>query len=239
MPRNPDSSRFGKLYQIYFNKQNRKLTACALTPYMLEKSRVSAQQMNERNFHLFYRMLCDPVDIMQTDGVDGNAEMAQEILEESCTVPAGEDLAGKPTWWEEGGKKLVGLHPDLRAMCKLGRFEDYVYLNGGSKMLAVNYQRIYGDIPKDWVAVSDGTVETICPEGPRKYHDAENMSEMMVSLLGFFTEEQVHMILKTAAGVLHLGNVDILGDADECKGVDKTGTSLESLQNVAELWQVS
>ena len=39
MPRNPDSSRFGKLYKLYFNKQTQKLTGCDITPYMLEKSR--------------------------------------------------------------------------------------------------------------------------------------------------------------------------------------------------------
>ena len=39
MPRNPDSSRFGKLYKLFFNKQAQKLTGCNITPYMLEKSR--------------------------------------------------------------------------------------------------------------------------------------------------------------------------------------------------------
>merc|ERR1711966_454168 len=46
MPRNPDSSRFGKLYKIFFSKEGQEVTGCSITPYMLEKSRMSAQQMN-------------------------------------------------------------------------------------------------------------------------------------------------------------------------------------------------
>jgi len=60
MPRNPDSSRFGKLYEVYFDKSTKELTGCSISPYMLEKSRVTSQQMNERAFHVFYRMLVGP-----------------------------------------------------------------------------------------------------------------------------------------------------------------------------------
>jgi myosin heavy subunit len=57
MPRNPDSSRFGKLYKVFINPKDDKITGCSITPYMLEKSRVGQQQMCERNFHIFYRMI--------------------------------------------------------------------------------------------------------------------------------------------------------------------------------------
>lgn len=43
MPRNPDSSRFGKLFQIYFDRQQKFVKGCDITTYLLEKSRITAQ----------------------------------------------------------------------------------------------------------------------------------------------------------------------------------------------------
>ena len=99
-----------------------------------------------------------------------------------------------------------------------------------------DYERIYGDIPKDWVPKAG--VETICPGEPRKYEDAGNMTETMVALLGFFDEATVDTILKVTAGVLHLGNLDFTGDKDEFGGHVDSGTSAAGLKNCAELWGV-
>eukprot|EP00656_Telonema_subtile_P056929 TRINITY_DN9247_c0_g2_i6.p1 TRINITY_DN9247_c0_g2~~TRINITY_DN9247_c0_g2_i6.p1 ORF type:complete len:1008 (+),score=215.87 TRINITY_DN9247_c0_g2_i6:201-3224(+) len=57
MPRNDDSSRFGKLYKIYFNKRSQQVTGASVTPYLLEKNRVCMQASWERNFHVFYYLL--------------------------------------------------------------------------------------------------------------------------------------------------------------------------------------
>lgn len=57
MPRNDDSSRFGKLYQIFYHQGEQIIKGAMITPYLLEKSRVSMQASWERNFHIFYRMV--------------------------------------------------------------------------------------------------------------------------------------------------------------------------------------
>jgi len=57
MPRNDDSSRFGKLYKIFYDDESHTVTGAKVEPYLLEKSRVSEQLSWERNFHIFYRMI--------------------------------------------------------------------------------------------------------------------------------------------------------------------------------------
>ena len=105
--------------------------------------------MNERNFHIFYRMLAPPKPVDDHSSVNPKdpatgqpletvdaakiASESQKLLKREMTYYPDGDTSGpgEPQYWEAGGKQMIGLHPDKRAMCRLGAFEDYVYLNGG------------------------------------------------------------------------------------------------------------
>ncbi|XP_034087946.1 unconventional myosin-VIIb-like [Gymnodraco acuticeps] len=54
--RNDNSSRFGKYLEIFFSK-NGVIEGARVEQYLLEKSRVCHQALEERNYHVFYYML--------------------------------------------------------------------------------------------------------------------------------------------------------------------------------------
>lgn len=56
MPRNDDSSRFGKLFKIIVDPHG-AIVGCNIETYLLEKSRVCRHGHKERNFHIFYMLL--------------------------------------------------------------------------------------------------------------------------------------------------------------------------------------
>lgn len=56
MPRNDDSSRFGKLIKLFFNSEG-AVCGGRIETYLLEKSRVCQHGQGSRSFHIFYLLL--------------------------------------------------------------------------------------------------------------------------------------------------------------------------------------
>jgi len=213
MPRNPDSSRFGKLYQIYFNREKRFITGCNVNPYMLEKSRIASQQMYERNFHIFYRMMAGPVwKQKQKDKWSAKGRDVPSYDKSSLMLPRKESA----------------------------EFGDFIYLDGGVDQLRnnPNYERIYTDVPKGWrpeAAMKEGIPEA------RDYMDGENMAETMEALELFFGDHPggVETILNVTAGVLHIGNITFDKKSESTCEVNTEGKSGQALDAVARLWGVN
>ena len=55
--RNENSSRFGKYLNLMIDKRSKQIIGAQTKYYLLEKSRLTSLQKEERNFHIFYFIL--------------------------------------------------------------------------------------------------------------------------------------------------------------------------------------
>eukprot|EP00924_Labyrinthula_sp_SR-Ha-C_P015193 maker-scaffold_9-snap-gene-11.10-mRNA-1 protein AED:0.02 eAED:0.02 QI:119/1/1/1/0.6/0.66/6/325/753 len=114
--RNNNSSRFGKYLNLFFNERGEPIGGTT-TNFLLEKTRVTFQQNQERNFHIFYQLLASKHSPMFADffqrtyleglgpehfyylsqsgtyHVDGydDAQVFQEVIQAMATVSISQD----------------------------------------------------------------------------------------------------------------------------------------------------
>jgi len=217
MPRNPDSSRFGKLYKVYFDKHTKFITGCEIENYMLEKSRISSHQIGERNYHAFYRML---FGFWGEDPWTGKIKDGKKDIKESQRLPA-----------------------DGRTRYELRDLMHFDYLRGGRVKLPDH--EVYQDrrppagsqLPDNKAILSrKGGADPAVNKDVEDFEDRFKMGKMYKAMKSFFSEEVIDSIFSNTMGVLWLGNVEIKGGDDKSEVVD-AGKSKEALDMVAKLWK--
>ncbi|XP_039878393.1 unconventional myosin-VIIb-like isoform X1 [Simochromis diagramma] len=90
--RNDNSSRFGKYLEIFFNKDG-VIEGARVEQYLLEKSRVCHQALEERNYHIFYCLLTGISAEEKKRLSLGNAKEYKFLTKGNCIACGGRDDA--------------------------------------------------------------------------------------------------------------------------------------------------
>ena len=92
--RNNNSSRFGKWMVLRFNEYG-LLHSAGIRSFLLEKTRVVSQALNERNYHIFYQMLRGAsAEMLETLALNREASSYALLSSSKCdVVPSIDDKA--------------------------------------------------------------------------------------------------------------------------------------------------
>jgi len=88
--RNNNSSRFGKWMKVDYDSAFR-ISGCEIVNYLLEKSRVVKQTMNERNYHIFYQLLSGTSGEQKEQFFLQDPEYYAYLNTSNCTTISGVD----------------------------------------------------------------------------------------------------------------------------------------------------
>lgn len=105
--RNDNSSRFGKFIRVHFGK-DAKLASADIEYYLLEKARLTYQNPEERNFHIFYQIFKGTPKEMQTSEflLDPDANNYKFLSNGDVEVPSQDDVE----LWKENEEAMVILN---------------------------------------------------------------------------------------------------------------------------------
>lgn len=102
--RNDNSSRFGKFIRVHFGK-DAKLASADIEYYLLEKARLTYQNPEERNFHIFYQIFKGQAEDFLTGTLlmDPNADNYKFLSNGDVNVPSQDDVE----LWKENEEAMV------------------------------------------------------------------------------------------------------------------------------------
>lgn len=105
--RNDNSSRFGKFIRVHFGK-DAKLASADIEYYLLEKARLTYQNPEERNFHIFYQIFKGlPQDMITGQFLlDPDANKYKFLSNGDVHVPSQDDVE----LWKENEEAMVILN---------------------------------------------------------------------------------------------------------------------------------
>lgn len=110
--RNNNSSRFGKYFEILFNRAGAPQGGL-ISNFLLEKSRVTGQLVGERNFHIFYQLLAGAsADEKEAYRLEGPENYLYLSMSECFSVDTMDDVAE----WSmvRNGMNLIGLQNETQ-----------------------------------------------------------------------------------------------------------------------------
>ncbi|KAG9406978.1 cytochrome c oxidase subunit 1 [Aphanomyces cochlioides] len=88
--RNDNSSRFGKFIEIQFDKHG-KIAGAEIMNFLLEKTRIVTQSLDERNYHIFYQLLAGADDEMKARLSLAQPQDYEYLKHSGCFVLPGKD----------------------------------------------------------------------------------------------------------------------------------------------------
>lgn len=188
--RNNNSSRFGKLVEVFFNDRYH-ISGARVNSYLLERSRIVAQSLGERNYHIFYQLL---------SGLD---DKEREALHLKDAHPAMFELT-KGTRGDN--------HNNTNAV---GGTNDPLVSDGNGNSNPSSGNSGDGEKKKGETEADRADDDAYVVPGIDDCEEYQRLIRAMIVLK--FDHKEVNAILKTLAALLHLSNIVLVQDGEGCQ----------------------